>query len=236
LTYEITSQVSEDMPNYRFVAKGMTSDDTDDFAVGYVMGLEVYDENDQLLLTADFSQTFYDEVQGAPVYNQMMDTMGLHVTDVNFDGYKDVIILNDFSGMHGHTWYDCWLWNTETLLFEECESFTDICHPSLDSKKKCIYSTGNWDAGYQPWDIYQYIDGKFVVTNRLSSEMTIDGYHYIEQKLVNGEMETVQDDVIQADSFNDALSSSGYINDDLWQLSNPRWYMVGGHEADQWLE
>lgn len=37
-------------------------------------------------------------------------------------------------------------------------------------------------------------------------------------------------------SFDAALSAAGYINDDLWQLNNLRWYGDGGHQADQWLE
>lgn len=61
-------------------------------------------------------------------------------------------------------------------------------------------------------------------------------YYFQEQKLVNGEMSIIRDDVIQGGSFDDALSATGYINDDLWQLDNPRWYGVGGHQADQWLE
>lgn len=234
VTYEISASLHEDMPKYRFVATGVTQG-TDEWSTGYVMGLEVYDENGLPLLSADFSETFYDEVTGYPVYNQMMDTMGLHVSDVNFDGYKDVIILNNFGGVHGNTWYDCWLWNPEMSLVQS-ESFADICNPSLDPEKKCIYSTGGAGAGNQEWDIYQFIDGEFVVINSLSYEVANGGYHFIEQKLVNGEMEIVRDDVIQADIFDDALSAAGYINDDFWQLDNPRWYGVGGHQADQWLE
>jgi hypothetical protein len=237
VTYEIKSSMSEDKPEYRFVAKGMTSDKTDEWTIGSVMGLEVYDENDHLLLTVDFSETYYDQVTGVPVYNEMMDTMGLHVVDVNYDGYKDVIILNNYSGAHGNTWYGCWLWNSKASSFEECESFADIYNPSLDSMKQCIYSTGGSGAGYQNWDIYQFIDGDFVVTNSLSFEFTNDSsIHYIEQKLENGEMESVRDEVIQADSLEEAQNKSGYTNDELWELGNPRWYMCGGHEADQWLE
>jgi hypothetical protein len=238
VVYEINARLHEDMPEYRFVATGVTRD-ADEWAAGYVMSLEVYDENVLPLLSADFSQTVYDEVIGNPVYNLMMDTMGLHVADVNFDGYKDVIILNDFSGAHGNTWYDCWLWNPETSSFVESESFAGICNPALDPEKKCIYSTGGSGAGNHEWDIYQFIDGEFVVTNSLSYNEVVNGdggYHFIEQKLVNGEMETVRDDVVQEDSFDDALSAAGYINDDLWQLDHPRWYGVGGHQADQWLE
>jgi hypothetical protein len=235
VTYEINSCVSEDMPKYRFVAKGIASD-ADEWTIGYVMGLEVYDENGRLLLTEDLSQNFYDEVIGAPVYKEMMDTMGLHVVDVNFDSYKDVIILNEFCDVRADMKYDCWLWNPKTSLFEKCESFTVICNPSLDSKKKCIYSMGYPGESYQGWDIYQFIEGKFVVSNSLSSEGTNDGNHYVEYMLVNGEMEIVRDNVVQADSFDDALYSLGYINDDLWEFDNPRWYIGGGHEDDQWLE
>ena len=230
-TYEVSACLREDMPEYRFVATGLTRG-VDEWATGYVMGLEAFDENGLPILTADFSQTIFDEVIGNPVYNGMMDTMGLHVADVNFDGYKDVIILNDFGGAHGNTWYNCWLWNPETSSFVEAKPFTDICNPALDPEKKCIYSTGGSGASNHRWDIYQFIDGKFVVTNRLSYEMTNDGYHFIEQKLINGEMESIRDDVIQADSFDNALSAAGYINDDLWQLDNPRWYGVGGHQAE----
>lgn len=236
VTYEINARLHEDMPEYRFVAAGKTQM-TDDWGRGYVMGLEVYDENSLPILSADFSQTALDQVIGNAVYNQMMDTMGLHVADVNFDGYKDVIILNDFSGAHGNTWYECWLWNPETSSFVKSESFTGICNPALDPEKKSIYSTGGSGASNHGWDIYQFIDGGFVVTNNLSYIETNEGYyHFIEQKLVNGKMEIVRDDVIQADSFDDALSAAGYISDDLWQLDNPRWYGGGGHQADQWLE
>ncbi|MBS5932572.1 MAG: DUF5050 domain-containing protein [Clostridiales bacterium] len=122
VTYEISARLGEDMPEYRFVATGMTRT-TDDWESGYVMGLVVYDENSILLLSADFSQTFYDQIIGNAVYNQMMNTMGLHVVDVNFDGYRDVIILNTFGGAHSNTWYDCWLWNPETLCLSNPKRF-----------------------------------------------------------------------------------------------------------------
>ncbi|MFA9378962.1 MAG: DUF5050 domain-containing protein [Lachnotalea sp.] len=63
VTYEISDCLSEYMPQYRFVATGVTGG-TDDWASGYVMGLKVYDENGLPLLSADFSQTVYDQVLG----------------------------------------------------------------------------------------------------------------------------------------------------------------------------
>ena len=177
-----------------------------------------------------------DEEIGNFVYSEMMDTMGLHVADVNFDGYKDVIILNTFWGAHSNTWYDCWLWNPETSSFVKSESFAGICNPALAPGEKYIYSTGGSGAVSQGWDIYQFIGGEFVVTNHLFYEETNEAYHFVEQKLVNGKMEILRDDVIRESSFDNALSAAGYTNDKLWQLDNPRWYGIGGHQVDQWLE
>jgi hypothetical protein len=236
MIYEINARLHEDMPEYRFVATGLTQSAVE-WEYGYVMGLKVYDENGISILSADFSQTVLDEVIGNAVYNQMMDTMGLHVVDVDFDGYKDVIILNTFGGAHSNTWYDCWLWNPETSSFVKSKSFSDICNPGLDPEKKYIYSTGGSGAGNHEWDIYQFIDGEFVITFSLAYyESVNDGsYNFTEQELVNGKMKIVRDDAIQADDFEDALYVAGYINDELWQLDNPRWYGYGGHQADQWL-
>ena len=238
VTYEITSRLSENMPEFRFVATGKTRNTMtlEEWGMGYVMGLEVYDEKDRPLLSKDYSDTEFDEVIGNYVYNNMMDTMGLHVTDVNFDGYKDVIILSSFIGNHSNTYYDCWLWNQKTSSFVKSESFSDICNPALDPEKKCIYSCGSYLTTYREWEIYQYIDGKFVVANNLSYVENDEGYHFTEQKHVNGKMKTLRDDLIKAGNFNDALTAAGYIGDKVWQLDNPRWYMFGGHHADQWLE
>jgi len=240
VSYEIDASVHPEMPEYRFVAEGLTRDVADDWFFGFVMGLKVYDEKGVLMLYKDFSQT-YDDQAGNAVYNEMMDTMGLHVTDVNFDGYKDIILLNSFSGAHGNTWYACWLWDPKTLGFVESPSFEDIANPALDPVKKCIYSTGGSGADNQTWDIYQFIDAEFMVTNSLSyrdtyDEKTLNNYYFTEKKLVNGVMGTVRDDVIQAAGFEDALSAAGYIGDDLWRLNDPRWYGIGGHQADKWLD
>jgi len=236
VTYKIDASIHTGMPEYRFVATGVTVD-SDNWMVGYVMGLTVYDENGLLLISKDFSEVDNDQVTGNAVFTEMMDTMGLHVTDVNFDGYKDVIILNSFSGAHGNTSYDCWLWDPETSQFVESTSFTGICNPSLDPMKQCIYSSSEGGAGIQSWSICKFINGVFVSTNDLECETTDDAnWSFSEQKLVGDQMEIVRCVTVQADDYNAALAAAGYINDDLWQINNPRWYTAGGHEYDQWLE
>ncbi len=231
VTYEVSDRLHKDMPEYRFVAKGMTRC-TENSEVGFVMGMKVLDENGHLILSADFSEASGDEVLGSPVYNQMMDTMGLHIVDVNFDGYKDVIILNDFSGAHGNTWYNCWLWDPKTSSFVESKSFAKICNPALDSKNKCIYSAGGSGAEFWGGSIYKYIDGEFIMTNNLDA----NSKGLTETELVNGKMVVVRKVSYDSGNKSEDAERQYYKKSELWQLGNPRWYMVGGHNADKWLD
>lgn len=233
VTYEISARLHEKMPEYRFVAKGLVNKTGIGIMnYGYVMGLEVYDENNKIILSEDFSEKYDDIVTGYPVYNEMMDTMGLHVVDVNFDGYKDVIILNHFGGAHGNTWYDCWLWDSATSDFVASESFSDICNPAIDHDNKCIYSAGGSGAAYWGGQIYKFIDGEFVLTNDLYTDW--DGL--VEKELVNGKMEIVREVEFGGDEQIIEKEKEYYNNHEMWQLSNPRWYWGGGHHADKWLE
>jgi hypothetical protein len=167
----------------------------------------------------------------------MMDTMGLHLVDVNFDGYKDLIILNSFCGAHSNTWYDCWLWNPETSSFVVSDSFTHICNPSIDPKKKCIYSTGGSGAAYWGGSIYKFLGGKFVVTNDLYT----DWGGLKETALINGKMAVVREvkyptgDTAKATEM-EAAERKHYQDSELWQLNNPHWCWSGGHQADKWID
>lgn len=236
VTYEVSARLHNDMPEYRFVAMG-TTQGTDEYGIGFIMGMKVFDEKGQLILSEDFSETYGDEVYGYAVYNEMMDTMGLHIVDVNFDGYRDVIILNEFSGAHANTWYDCWLWDPETSSFAASESFAQICNPSLDPEQKCIFSTGGSGAAFWGGSIYKFMDGEFVLTNDLYTDWS--GLQ--ETALVDGKMTVVRevnypDDDEEKAAEMVAAEMKYYQDSELWQLDNPRWYWVGGHEADKWLE
>ena len=229
VTYEIYASLNESMPEeYRFFASGLDSEQGN---LGFVMGLKVYNENNVLILSEDFSKTD-DTLMGYPVYSEMMDTMGLHVVDVNFDGYKDVIILNNFFGAHANTWYDCWLWDANSSSYVFSESFTEICNPALDRDNKCIYSSGGSSAAYWGGKIYKFINGEFILTNELYTDW--DGL--VESKLMNDKMEIVRQVKYGEDEQVVMDEMEYYKNHELWQLDNPHWYRVGGHHADRWLE
>ena len=229
-TYEINARVHDSMPEYRFVATGLDMQALS-YLCGFIFALDGYDENGSKILSADFSELVDGELSGFCVYNEMMDTMGLHVVDVNFDGYKDVIILNNFSGVHGNTWYNCWLWDAESSAFVESKTFGEICNPALDAEKQCIYSAGGSGAAYWGGRIYKFIDGEFVLTNELYTDwddlvetMLIDDEMIIVRQLAFGEGEEIY-----------LAEREYYKNSELWQLEHPRWYWLGGHHADEWL-
>ncbi len=231
LTYEAQASLHDGMPEYRFVANGYMTH-TGEWGSGCVLGLEGYDENGKSILSADFSRIEEGQTIGNFVYNQMMDTMGLHIVDVNFDGYKDVIILSDFGGAHSNTWYNCWLWDVATSSFVISKSFSEICNPALDAEKKCIYSAGGSGASYWGGQIYKFVDGEFVMTNDLNT----DERGLVESKLVNGKMEVVRETTFYNDEKALKDEMEYYRTSELWQLENPRWYWYGGHHADQWLD
>jgi hypothetical protein len=235
-TYEVLASVNSDMPKYRFVARGLTevhyyfTELDNERGAGYVVGLEAYDESGKALINESWplEEGGFNE---RPVQGEMMDTLGLHVVDVNFDGYKDVIVLNCFAGAHGNSWYDCWLWDAKTSSFVADKAFAEICNPSLDPEQKCIYSWGGSGAEFWGGTIYKFIDGKFVVSNSLEG----DRAQVVESKLVNGKMETVRTAYYGDNEKARAAEYEYYKNSKLWQLENPRWYHTGGHRADEWL-
>ncbi|WP_235832673.1 hypothetical protein [Acetivibrio mesophilus] len=71
-----------------------------------------------------------------------------------------------------------------------------------------------------------------MVTNDLDADS--DGL--VEKKLVNGKMEIVREMQYGGDDQIITKEQEYYNNHEVWQLNNPRWYRVGGHHADQWLE
>lgn len=232
--YEITARLHEYMPEYIFRASGLTIG-TDEWSTGYILGLEVYDDKGEILLYADFSWVEDGRIFGNYAFNNMMDTMGLHVVDVNFDGYKDVIIFNDYGGAHSNSWYDCWLWDAETSSFVTSESFTAICNPALDPEKKYIYSSGGSGAEFWGGSVYRFINGEFVMTDNLDGSWR----RVVESRYVDGEMKVVREVALDDDTEKVREQQTYYANDDFWQwqLGNldSRWYMYGGHHADQWL-
>ena len=213
--YEIRARIRDDMPEYRFVAKGLIYQREHD-NICYITGLDIYNEAGRSVFSTLISPTGnVSRAQGTTT-----NTMGLKVVDTNFDGYKDVILLRDNTGARGVDWCRCWLWDKETSSFVYEDSFF-IGNPHFENEKKYIYSFGG--TTIRGASIYKFIDDKFVCTNYLH----YDRKSLIEQKFINGELQTVREVFFDEDfqKFREQLKQEveRYRNDEFWNLYHPRW-------------
>ena len=88
------------------------------------------------------------------------------VVDINFDGYKDIICLKSIGGAKGNCLYLGWIWNPSTSVFEKT-NIDDICNISIHASDRSLRSVSASSAGHQVYEIYRFIEGEFVLTNRL---------------------------------------------------------------------
>jgi hypothetical protein len=229
LSYTLRARVRDDMPEYTFVVTGEWGDTSDAYA--FATKIEAFDETSAVILSYDLETMMYAE---------MADTSGLHAADVNFDGFRDIIVLESFGGAHGNSWYHCWLWDEVSASFVYNESFGSICNPSIDREKQRVYSTGGSGAAYHAWHIFEFIDGNYAETSTLELMFSdygapSDSVRWDESALIDGEMTIIRNIVVPLSEYKVSELMTYTDPDGLWQLDNPRWYSVGGHDADIWL-
>lgn len=99
--------------------------------------------------------------------------------DINFDGYKDLCILDPSSGAYNntYTWYE---FNPETGKMdgstELCEELNSLINPVINEKSQIIEqiskatSQGEWTVSF-----YKVKDGKLVLIKSL--ETSLDSYY-----------------------------------------------------------
>ena len=113
------------------------------------------------------------------------------VKDINFDGYQDIICLRSVGGAKSNYYYIGWLWNPFTSTFESA-NIDDICNLSIHEEDQSLRSVSAESAGHHRYQIYRYIDDRFVLTNQLDfgPDTSVNPYieaqcNYIEGNKVN---------------------------------------------------
>lgn len=174
---------------------------------------------------------------GPPVFHKD----SYHITDFNFDGYKDILLLYDIQGNRANHFYYGWIWNNELKHFDKIA--LDIVNIAIDRTNKCILSVvTNWAASHT-YSMYKYIGKEFVLTNELTIEaVTPDKYGqygiknlredddpwiYIEKKLLFEKMTTVQDFVVifPNDKAGKQKADQLYHSENsMWDVSSLKWY------------
>ena len=151
---------------------------------------------------------------------------GLILADANFDGQKDILVLQGHFGAQYAAVYDCFLSDDGTYKLNE--SFSKISNPALDYQNKQVLSTWrNWAASHS-WAMLSYIDGEFVKTDSLTQEPEETGDDYNETDWMhlverfdgkNVESQTY----LKRDYSGEEWSAIFYDENSFWGLRSNKW-------------
>ena len=78
------------------------------------------------------------------------------IIDVNFDGFKDILIYLGSYGNQGVIYKDCFIWNDKKHLFENYNPFKNIPNPQIDENEKCIYGNLRNNSSHYVYEFYSW--------------------------------------------------------------------------------
>ncbi|MGP1561440.1 MAG: XAC2610-related protein [Helicobacteraceae bacterium] len=82
------------------------------------------------------------------------------IIDVNFDGFKDILIYLGSYGNQGVVYKDCFLWNDKKYLFENYSPFKSIPNPQIDENERRIYGNLRNSFSHYIYKLYSWDKNK----------------------------------------------------------------------------
>jgi hypothetical protein len=148
--------------------------------------------------SADTVQIIEDYHEGIDFWGEdIEDRKALDFIDVNFDGYRDIKVL-DNQGNTTNVDYKFWVFNPKRKVFEYNEQISDLlgCNPSINTSTKTFTTGGvlGCVGMCYSWSTYKFIDGKPVLIERESQDFKEDANakqsHFVRtlEMLVNGKL------------------------------------------------
>lgn len=134
---------------HTYVARCFRNDETKELIRWEV---EVYN-GDALLQTIRYGQE-----RATPSWDEL-----IWEEDVNFDGVKDILILQGYYGSHGDKIYRCYCYNEQWSIYWEESSFKEIPNPEVDTEQQLIYGSSRDGANSYADFFYQYDGRDFVL-------------------------------------------------------------------------
>ncbi len=197
-----------------------------------------YDNKDSKLPSNIYERKVFvsDISKGRPIYNTTLNAsvdLGdcasnrLCITDVNFDGIKDILVNNGHYGTQGLVTYTCFL--NHNNKYSLCGSFAGIANPAIDEKNKKVLSCWrNWAASHS-WAMYSYIGGKYIMVSCLTeepdkkaSQKDKEVWSYRVEKLINGKMR--QTGFYSRKSYTEKqIQEMFFRKDSYWGLFSDKW-------------
>ncbi|MBD5550337.1 MAG: hypothetical protein HDQ96_04055 [Lachnospiraceae bacterium] len=93
------------------------------------------------------------------------------ITDINFDGIKDIMLDTGGFGNQLASYAFAWIWEEESGSYVRSESFGQIINPSVDTEQKLVRSAWrNWAASHS-WAIYKYEDEEYTIKSVLTESL-----------------------------------------------------------------
>lgn len=129
------------------------------------------------------------------------DELDFQILDINFDGFNDFRIKN-MVGVNLVPNFKYYLYDSVNKKFTYSQSFSELCcNLSINSKLKEIYlSEYRWQEEKSTKRIYKVLDNEpllnGIVTDYIFTENNKQKYRTIIERLINGEMEIVNDTTV----------------------------------------
>ncbi|MDE7247492.1 MAG: hypothetical protein K2N43_06365 [Lachnospiraceae bacterium] len=97
----------------------------------------------------------------------------MSLTDINFDGIKDIVLDSGGFGNQMLSLDFGWIWNRDSGMYEYSPSYNEIANASVDQEHQIVRSFWRNSAGSHSWAIYRYVDGAFVEQSELREDFLL---------------------------------------------------------------
>lgn len=94
----------------------------------------------------------------------------MSLTDINFDGVKDIVLARGGFGNQMLGLDFGWIWNRDSGVYEYSPTYSKIANASVDQEHQIVRSFWRNSAGSHSWAIYRYVDGAFVKQSELTED------------------------------------------------------------------
>lgn len=127
-------------------------------------------------------------------YEYSLEIDSTNLVDVNFDGYKDLILISGQGAMGRNNIFTIYLFDSLQNKFQYCEALSDICNIEVNSEDKTIDEFIFNGGPNFTLTTYEVINNSRVIKKILNQNLdTIETSYYENGKFLYKETEKVKD-------------------------------------------
>ena len=177
--YVFIYKINPSLPDFKFVVY------KDSFNF-FITDLKIYQINDTI-------EKQHIKLEGDSYWGMEGEREYFLVQDFNFDGYKDIMIMNWF-GSGGES-YQVWIYDPKKNIFSTKDFFLNLSNPSINYAKRELTLYDRAGQGENNTRIYKFYANKYhlIKEERNWTEHDEDKTYYVQDisKRMNGKMKLV---------------------------------------------